>query len=94
MKISGEPCNVNIPVDAKLVARLAHNRVNYIETRYLVLRPTFSDELLNTLNNMLVKLDSLHGSPGDKAHLCLGHWRLRIEQGLQLIVEYLNDIHA
>lgn len=74
----------NVLLRTELVSRLADYRVDNVNSGHFVLRLALLNELLNALHHVLVKLDRLHGRPGDGGHLRLRNRRLVLVQAREL----------
>lgn len=84
LHVAGEPWRKHIFVGAELMARLADDRVDDIQTGHFVLGLALENELLDTLDDMLVELDRLHGTLRDGGHLRLRDGRPSLVEPRQL----------
>lgn len=93
-EITLESGREQILVHTVLVARLAHYRVDYIQPGYFVLRLALQDELLHTLDDVLIQLDGPHRRLGDGGHLRFGNGRSAVIESGELIVEGNHGFHV
>ena len=84
LHISGKARSKHILFRTKLMTRLTHYRIDYIQTGDLIFWFALEDEFLDILDDMFVELYRLHCCFRDRAHLRLANRDLEVVQRKEL----------